>query len=63
MSKWAIRLGGEVVWTCDGVEELFDTEEQALQALEEEARELEEDVKAGYLEDFDFQDYRIVEVV
>lgn len=63
MSKWAIRLGGEVVWTCNGVEELFDTEEEAVQAMIEESKELEEDVRLGYLEDFSFEDYRIVEVV
>jgi hypothetical protein len=63
MSKWAIRLGGEVVWTCNGVEELFDTEEDAVQAMIQESKEIEDDVRLGYLEDFSFEEYRIVEVV
>ena len=29
----------------------------------EEAKEIEKDIEAGYLEDFDFEDFRIVEVV
>jgi len=63
MSKWAVRLGGEVVWTCDGVEEQWDTEQEAIEALEKEFDEIQEDVKAGYLDDVCFEDYRIVEVV
>lgn len=60
--KYAIRLGGDPVWFCDGVEELFTTEEEAIKALNDEIEECEKDVKLGYLEDYDFSDYRIVEV-
>jgi hypothetical protein len=63
MSKWAIRLGGEVVWTCNGVEELFDSEEDAIQAINEEIVICEEAVADGFMEDFDFEDFRIVEIV
>lgn len=62
MPKFAVRLGGEAVWFCNGIEELYDTEEDAVAAMEAESRELEKDVEAGYLEDFCFDDYRIVEV-
>jgi hypothetical protein len=64
MSKWAIRLfHDEPIWLCDGVEETFDTEQDAINALELEAQEIEKDIEAGYLEDFDFEDFRIVELV
>jgi hypothetical protein len=59
---FAIRLSGDPVWFTDGIEDLFNTEEDAIKAMENECKELEEDVKLGYLEDFDFEDYRIVEV-
>jgi hypothetical protein len=64
MSKWAIRLfHDEPIWLCDGVEETFDTEQDAINAMEMEFQELEKDVEAGYLEDVCFEDYRIVELV
>jgi hypothetical protein len=64
MSKWAIRLfHDEPIWLCDGVEETFDTEQDAIKAMEMEFQELEKDVKAGYLEDVCFEDYRIVELI
>jgi hypothetical protein len=64
MSKWAIRLFyDEPIWMCDGVEETFDTEQDAINAMEMEFQELEKDVKAGYLEDVCFEDYRIVELI
>jgi hypothetical protein len=64
MSKWAIRLfHDEPIWLYDGVEETFDTEQDAISAMEREIQELKEDVKAGYLEDVCFEDYRIVELV
>jgi hypothetical protein len=64
MTKWAIRLfHDEPIWLCDGKEELFDTEQEAIDAMEEECKAIEADIKAGYLEDFDFEDFRIVEVL
>ena len=58
---FAIRLNGEPVWWCDGSEELYDTEEEAIQAIQEEIMACEEAVKAGYMEDAgDFEDYRII---
>jgi hypothetical protein len=64
MSKWAIRLfHDEPIWLCDGAEETFDTEQDAINAMEMEFQELEKDVKAGYLEDVCFEDYRIVELI
>ena len=59
---YAIRLSGDSVWFTDGIEDTFQTEEDAIQAMIKEREELEEDIKRGYLEDFDFEDYRIVEV-
>ena len=64
MSKWAIRLSNQVIWTCDGEEILFNTEEEALTALGEEMVICEEACALGYMEDEgDFDNYRIVEVV
>ena len=64
MSKWAIRLfHDEPIWTCNGVEETFDTEQDAILAMEKEFDELQADVEAGYLDDVCFEDYRIVELV
>ena len=64
MSKWAIKLfHDEPIWLCNGIEETFDTEQDAINAMEMEIQELEKDVKAGYLEDVCFEDYRIVELV
>jgi hypothetical protein len=63
MNKWAVRLfHDEPIWLCDGKEELFDTEQQAIDAMEQEYQELMEDVKSGYLTDVCFEDYRIVEI-
>jgi hypothetical protein len=64
MSKWAIRLFyDEPIWTEDGKEVLFNSQQEAIDALEEEAKEIEADIEAGYLEDCSFEDFRIVEVV
>ena len=62
--KFAIRLNyDEPLWTCDGEEILFDTEEDALTALGEEIVICEEAEALGYMEDSgDFDNYRIVEV-
>ena len=64
MSKWAIRLDGQMVWTCNGDEELFSTEKEAEQALVDYLNECDEAYKAGYMEDDGSDcDFRIVEVV
>jgi hypothetical protein len=64
MSKWAIRLSyDEPIWFTNGVEDLFDTEEDAIQAMNEEMVICEEAIADGFMEDFDFEDFRIVEIV
>jgi hypothetical protein len=64
MSKWAVRLfHDEPIWTCNGEEELFNTEDEAIKAIEDEIKECQWAVEEGYMEDFNFEDYRIVEVV
>lgn len=64
MAKWAIRLmHDEPIWTCNGKEILFDTEAEAIKALDEEVKEQEEDVRLGYLEDCSYEEYRIVEII
>ena len=64
MAKWAIRLMyDEPIWTCGGKEILFDTEAEAIEALNKEIEEEEEDVRLGYLEDCSYEEFRIVEIV
>ena len=64
MTKWAIRLfHDEPIWLCNGEEELFNTEQEAIDAMEQECKEIEKDIEAGYLDDLDFEDFRIVEVL
>jgi hypothetical protein len=64
MNKWAVRLfHDEPIWMENGEEILFNSEQEAVDALEEEAKEIQKDVEAGYLDDFDFEDFRIVEIV
>jgi hypothetical protein len=64
MSKWVVRLMcDEPVWTCGGKEILFDTEDEAVKALNQEIAEQEEDVRLGYLEDCSYEEFRIVEIV
>jgi len=64
MTKWAIRLMyDEPIWTCNGKEILFDTEAEAVEALNKEIEEEMEDVRLGYLEDCSYEEFRIVEVV
>jgi hypothetical protein len=64
MSKWAIRLCyDEPIWTCNGEEITFETEDQAVEALNQEIEEQEEDVRLGYLEDCSYEEFRIVELV
>lgn len=63
MSKYAIRLGNEPIWFTDGKEDLFNTEEEAIQAIAEEIVICEEAEALGYMEDSgSFEDYRIVEI-
>lgn len=62
-TKYAVRLDNQVIWTCNGKEELYDTEEDALLALQDEMDACERAFEAGYMDDEgDFDDYRIVEV-
>jgi hypothetical protein len=64
MTKWAIRLMyDEPIWTCNGEEILFDTEAEAVEALNKEIEEEMEDVRLGYLEDCSYEEFRIVEIV
>ena len=64
MSKWAVRLVyNEPIWTCDGQEILFGSEAEAIEALNQEIADQEEDVRLGYLEDCSYEDFRIVEVL
>ena len=63
MLKFAVRLDNQVIWTCNGKEELYDTEEEAVKALIAEMDACERAYQAGYMEDAgDFDDYRVVEV-
>ena len=63
MSKYAIRMyHDEPIWFCNGVEELYDTEEDAIKAIEQESEDCEKAVKDGFLEDYDFDDYKIIKV-
>ena len=55
MSKWAVRLfHDEPIWTCNGEEELFNTEDEAIKAIEDEIKECQWAVEEGFLEDFNF---------
>lgn len=62
-TKYAVRLDNQVIWTCNGKEELYDSEEDALLALQEEMDACERACHAGYMDDAgDFDNYRIVEI-
>ena len=63
MTKYVIRLSGDPVWFTDGIEDVFSTEEQAIEAIREEIADCEEAVKLGYMDDCNFEDFRIVELV
>lgn len=65
MSKWAIRVDGQIIWwASEHEEELYDTEEEAEKALIEEMRVCQQEYEHGNMEDAgDFEGYRIVEVV
>ena len=61
--KYAIRMyHDEPIWFCNDKEELFDTEEDAIQALNEEIVICEEAIADGFMDDCDFDDYKIVEI-
>ena len=63
MTKYAIRLfHNEPIWFCDGIEELFNSEDDAIKAIQDEMIEIQKDIDQDYLEDFSFEEYRIVEV-
>lgn len=63
MSKWAIMLGGADIWFTDGEPDRFNSEAEAIAALNEEILECEHAAALGYLTDAgDFEDFRIVEV-
>jgi hypothetical protein len=63
MRKFAVRLfHDEPIWLCNKAEVLFDTEQEAIDAMEDECKQLEKDIEEGYLEDACFEDFRIVEV-
>ena len=65
MSKWAIRVDGQIIWwASEHEEELYDTEEEAYKALIDEVRVCQQEYEHGNMEDAgDFEGYRIVEVV
>ena len=65
MSKWAVRRNNEIIWWSGmDQEELYDTEEEAYQALVDEVRVCQQEYEYGNMEDAgDFEGYRIVEVV
>ena len=64
MSKFAIRLSyDEPIWTCNGKEILFNSIDEAVEAMNQEIEEQEEDVRLGYLEDCSYEDFRIVEIL
>jgi len=61
--SYVIRMyQDEPIWFCNGVEEVYATEEDAIQALNEEIVICEEAVADGFMEDFDFDDYRIIKL-
>jgi adenylate cyclase len=63
MTKYAIRLfHDEPIWFCNGIEELFNSENEAIKAIEHEMIEIQKDIDLGYLDDFSFEEYKIVEV-
>ena len=57
MTKFAVLLDGENVWTVDGAPWLFDSFEAAAAELDETFRDMDE---AGM--DYEPSDYRIEEV-
>lgn len=62
-TKFAVRLDNEVIWTCNGKEELYDSEEDALLALQEEMDACQRACELGYMDDEgDFDNYKIVGV-
>ena len=64
MPKFAIRLSyDEPIWTCNGKEILFNSIDEAVEAMNQEIEEQEEDVRLGYLEDCSYEDFRIVEIL
>lgn len=61
---WVIRLSNDPIWFVDGVEEQFETEQDAEQALIEYLEECAEACDEGYMDDDGSDcDFRILEVV
>lgn len=50
MVKWKITLYGDEVWHTDGVPDRFDTLEDAIEAIQDTAREFR--VPEWYFEDY-----------
>jgi hypothetical protein len=60
---YAIRLGNQPIWFRNGKEITYETEEDALHALQEEMDECAHACEMGYMDDAgDFDNHRIVEV-
>lgn len=58
---YAIRLANQPIWFEDGIEMTYETEEDAIHALQVEMDECAHACELGYMEDEgDFSDYRIV---
>ena len=63
MSKWAVLLDGENVWSVDGEPQTFKTEAEAWSEIDDFFRDCEEAVKDGYMTDVDYDiNFRVVEV-
>jgi hypothetical protein len=62
MIKYAIRLDNQKIWFSNNKEIVFNTEQEAEQALIQEIEECQKAYELGYMEDSgDFDNYRIVE--
>ena len=61
--NYVIRMyHDEPIWFCNGVEETYATEEDAIKAIEQESADCEQAVADGFLEDYDFDDYHIIKL-
>lgn len=62
--KYAVRMYyNEPIWFSGKQEQLFNTEKEAIQAIEDEAKECEKAFKKGYMDSVgDFECYRVIEV-
>ena len=64
MIKYAVRMyHDEPIWFCNDIEELFNSEDEAIKAIEDEALACKDAFELGYMEDEgDFECYKIIEV-